>query len=433
MLFRRQRALLPEWVIPLCYALAALAAALTLPRFEARLLPESTAVISTSAALALFSSIASGMIALTGIVFSLAFVMVQFSAIAYSPRLVLWVSRDPVLWHATGIFTATFLYAIGIIPWVDRSGSGQVLFLSGWVLIALMLASVAAFLALIQRIGLLQVNRMLTFTGDHGRKVIERTYPPLDAAPATDHQAEELMHLPLNQVVIYWGEPRALQEIDTAALLRLASAIDAVVEVTACVGDTLIEGMTLLRVFGSNKVVTEAPWRKAFLVGAERTFAQDPKYALRLLVDIAIKALSPAVNDPTTAVQALDQIQDLLFRLGSHNLEIGAMRDKHGILRLVVPEPTWMDFLGLAFDEIRACGATSVQVMRRMKALIADLSLTLPAQRQPALEYQRARLDRSFPDEEAKRDASVEDRQGLGISSGRPTSPGPSGQALRSS
>ena len=62
---------------------------------------------------------------------------------------------------------------------------------------------------------------------------------------------------------------------------------------------------------------------KAIELGEERTFEQDPKYAIRLLVDIAIKALSPAINDPTTAVQALDQIEDLLLRLGQRHLEIG--------------------------------------------------------------------------------------------------------------
>jgi uncharacterized membrane protein len=76
-----------------------------------------------------------------------------------------------------------------------------------------------------------------------------------------------------------------------------------------------------------------------------------------LLVDIAIRALSPAINDPTTAVQALDQIEDPLVRLGQRNLEIGAYRDTAGELRLVVPFPAWEDLVRLAFDEICFCGA----------------------------------------------------------------------------
>ena len=84
-----------------------------------------------------------------------------------------------------------------------------------------------------------------------------------------------------------------------------------------------------------------------------------PKYAIQLVVDIAIKALSPAVNDPTTAVQALDQIEALLLRLGRRRLDIGAFCDRGGNLRLFLPFPAWEDFLRLAFEEIRAYGANS--------------------------------------------------------------------------
>src|SRR5271157_4802683 len=183
-MFRRRRPRLPDWAIPLCYIVPTVIAIFALPRFEHRFLPGFMAEMSAPAAMAIYTSVGSGMLALTGIVFALAFVMVQFSATAYSPRLVLWISRDPVIWHSIGVFNATFLYAIGAIAWVDRNGSGKVPFLSVWVIFALLLASVAMFVALIQRIGLLQINRMLTFTGDMGRGVIEATYPRLDTAVA---------------------------------------------------------------------------------------------------------------------------------------------------------------------------------------------------------------------------------------------------------
>jgi len=358
------------------------------------------------------------MLALTAIVFSLAFVMVQFSATAYSPRLVLWISRDPVIWHAIGVFTATFLYAIGAIAWVDRNGSGKVPFLSTWVIFALLLSSVAMFVALIQRIGLLQINRMLTFTGDLGRQIIEAMYPRLDTTVALA-QPEEFQKLPVTQTVIHSGRPQALQALDQRVLLTLGSESGGVVEVVSSVGDTLVEGTPLLRVMGGRQQIEEKAWKKAFEMGEERTFEQDPKYAIRLLVDIAIRALSPAINDPTTAVQALDQIQDLLLRLGSRRLEIDAVRDSEGTLRLVIPHPTWEDFLRLAFDEIRFCGATSIQVMRRMKALVSDLIHALPEERHEPLKHQQKRLDstiaRSFADPEEQLEAAVEDRQGLGV------------------
>ena len=144
-------------------------------------------------------------------------------------------------------------------------------------------------------------------------------------------------------------------------------------------------------------------------LGEERTFEQDPKYAIRLLVDIAIKALSPAINDPTTAVQALDQIEDLLVRMGRRHLEIGKYHDSNGKLRLVVPFPSWDDLLRLSFDEICACGATSVQVMRRMNALLADLARAVPRERRPTVQYWSGRLKatiaRSFVDDEERVEA----------------------------
>ena len=146
-------------------------------------------------------------------------------------------------------------------------------------------------------------------------------------------------------------------------------------------------------------------------------------------MDIAIKALSPAINDPTTAVQALDQIEDLILRLGHRHLEIGHFHDAEGQLRLIVPFPTWEDFLRLALDEIRFCGATSVQVMRRMMALIKGLRAVLPAERHEALSNWERRVQqmiaRTFADDEDKQDAAVADRQGLGLGEeNHPTGPG---------
>jgi uncharacterized membrane protein len=147
---------LSPWGIPALYAGAAIAAGLTFPRIESRIFPGLVAALSVSDATAIYSAIASGMIALTGIVFSLTFLMVQFSATAYSPRLVPWIARDPVISHALGTFTATFLYAIAALAGVDRSGSGKVPFVSLWLVVVFLLASVAMFISLVQRMVLLR-------------------------------------------------------------------------------------------------------------------------------------------------------------------------------------------------------------------------------------------------------------------------------------
>jgi uncharacterized membrane protein len=405
------------WVVPLSYMAGALVLGLTMPRFETRIFPGLFSPMSVSSAIAIYSAIASGMIALTGIVFSLTFVMAQFSATAYSPRLVLWLSRSPVIAHSLGVFSATFLYAISALAGVDRNGSGKVPITSVLLVVLLLVASVGMFVALIERIGLLQINRMLIFTGDRGREVIEAMYPlgqPAGAAIGL----EEYRALSPGRTLVYRGRPQSIQSVDVAALVRLARSCGGVIEMKSAIGDTVVEMTPLLQVWGVHHDPDEKALQDAIELGGERTFEQDPKYAIRLLVDIAIRALSPAVNDPTTAVQALDQIEDLLLRIGQRHLDMGEYRDAQGRLRLVLAMPSWEDLLLLAFDEIRAYGATSVQVMRRMKALVSDLGVALPEARQAPLRHWSQRIDRtiarSYQDEEEQNDASVEDRQGLG-------------------
>jgi uncharacterized membrane protein len=407
--------------VPLVYSIAAVVLGIGVPRLEARFFPDLVAPVGASAAMALLSSIASGMLPLTGLVFSLAFVMVQFSATAYSPRLVAWLAGSRMMAHSLGIFTATFLYALAALIWVDRGGSGKVPLLTVWFAILLLLVSVVFFVLLVEKLGMLQVSRVLAYAGDQGRAVIERDYALLrEGGPEAESAKPAEALPPVSQVLAHRGGPAVIQAFDRRGLVRLAEREGAVIAIAAAVGDTVSEGLPLLRLHGCTHAIPERRLRRLVHLGAERTFAQDPKYALRLLVDIAIKALSPAINDPTTAVQALDQIEDLLLRLSRRDLSAGRASDARGALRLVYPVPGWDDLLLLAFDEIRYCGANSIQVMRRMRALLKDLAAHVPPARRAALQRYLERVDtgihRAFDDAEDRKDALEEDRQGLGLS-----------------
>jgi uncharacterized membrane protein len=405
---------------PLLYAGGAVVLGIVLPRLEAAFLPHLTLPISVGSATALLAAIASGTLPLTGLVFSLAFVMVQFSATAYSPRLVAWFAGSAMMSHSLGVFTATFIYSLAALAWVDRGGTGTVPPLTVWFAIALLLVSVVVFVMLVEKLGMLQISRVLAYAGDQGRAVIARDYSPLAprAREAGAPPPEELTGE--GQVVVHRGGPAVIQAIDLPRMVALAEREGAVLALAWAVGDTLVDGMPLLRVHGGVRTIPERRLRSLVRLGPERTFEQDPKYALRILVDIAIKALSPAINDPTTAVQALDQVEDLLLRLGRADLAVGRMRDRGGSLRLVLPVPMWEDFLVLAFDEIRYCGANSIQVMRRMRALLQDLMEHVPPERRPALQRYQERVDngirRTFEDVDDRKDALEEDRQGLGLS-----------------
>jgi uncharacterized membrane protein len=420
--------------IPLLYAATALALGLVLPRLERRLLPDLTLGVDPGAAFAILTGIASGMMGLTAIVFSLAFVMVQFSATAYSPRLVLWLARSAVINHSIGLFTATFIYSLAAVAWINRGGSGLVPPITVWFAIALLLASVVLFVLLVERVGMLQVTRVLAFAGVEGRRVIDRMYrtPSRPGQIPGDGPVPfgktDVAALPLIQTLAHDGGPLVVQAVNTGALSELASRARGTIVMTVAVGDTVLEGMPILRVHGTGPALPEETLRDAVELGTERTFEQDPKYAIRLLVDVAIKALSPAINDPTTAVQALDQIEDLMLRLGRCELDVGRVCDAAGKLRFEMPVPTWDDLVVLALDEIRYCGATSIQVMRRMRALLQDLTQQVLPDRQAALTYYLVRVEkgirRDLQDADDQRDALEPDRQGLGLSRERPGAAG---------
>ena len=416
---------MPLWMIPMSYALASILGSFTLPRLEAALLPAWNAMVSIASAQSFLSTVASGMMALTGIVFSIAFVMVQFSAVAYSPRLVQWLGRDKVLFHSMGVFIATFTYSLATLAWIDRGGSGQVPFGSLWIVILLVIASMFLFALLVQRITALGITNILHFIGKRGRTVIRETFPHgADVAAVIDAAEEARGDLgAVTQTLHYQGKPRSIARFDIPVLVRQASQADAVIVLDSAVGDTLVEDTVILRVHGARAPLAERTMLKAVHLSDERTFEQDPKYPLRLLVDIAIKALSPAINDPTTAVQAIDQIEDLLRRMAKCRLDAGYARDGAGRLRLVFPMPTWQDYLSLSFDEIRFYGADSVQVMRRLRSALTGLldSVTSPS-RAAAVRNYLGHLDRmvegSRMDPDDKAMARREDRQGLGLSRG---------------
>lgn len=267
--FRLRHSNLNAWLIPLLYAFAALLLGFTVPRLANDLLPGLVSTISVNAAIGIYSAIASGMIALTAIVFSLTFMTVQFSATAYSPRLVFWIARDPVMSHSIGVFTATFLYALVSLAWVDRSGSGKVPLAGILLVTTLLIVSVIMFISLIQRVGMLQVNRMLIFTGDRGREVIESLYPPLSTPPPSS--SVELPHSPSLQTLAHHGKPRIIQALHIPVLIEIARRNGYVVELIASVGDHVMDGTPILRVLGA-AALSEDELRAAIELGGERTF-----------------------------------------------------------------------------------------------------------------------------------------------------------------
>ena len=168
---------------------------------------------------------------------------------------------------------------------------------------------------------------------------------------------------------------------DIRGILDLARRAQFVVELVPQVGDFVAKGDPLFRVYAEGRSRVRTPLRRMVAIGHERSPEQDPRFAFRIIVDIASKALSPAINDPTTAVLAIDQLQHLLGLVGRRHLDDERVRDQAGPIRLAVPHarvgrlrPTG----GHGNPPIRR---QSVQVNRRLSAMLSGLLRTLPAQR----------------------------------------------------
>jgi uncharacterized membrane protein len=229
------------------------------------------------------------------------------------------------------------------------------------------------------------------------------------------------------------GGAGAIQAIDKDGLLAIATRHDCLLVLPHAVGDIVPHGDVVLQAYGSTPPPAEC-LRGLFVIGEERTIEQDPAYALRILVDIAIRALSPAVNDPTTAVQVLGAIEDLLILMGESDLRgRGELHDREGNLRLVVATRRWEDLLALALTEIREYGATATQVTRRTRALLDRLEARVRPEHRAAVAAHAAALDaaleRSVLDPSARVFAGRADPQGIGGSSGWEDAESASGRA----
>jgi uncharacterized membrane protein len=279
--------------------------------------------------------------------------------------------------------------------------------------------SLGVFLYLIDHVGKsLRPSGAVRSVALLGREVIESVYPrrlaesqeaPRERASAIGGGPTRTIPSPREGVVLAF---------DLRGLLTLAQRADCVIEMVPQVGDFVAAGDPLFRIYQGGSSLPDSALCQSIAVGAERTPEQDPAFVFRILVDIASKGLSPAINDPTTAVLALDQIHHLLRNVGSRHLEDGTVRDPAGRLRLVYRTPDWEDFVQLAVTEIRQFGGESIQVARRLRAMLDNLIHTLPEARAVRLRQELNLLHRSaerfFPDPEDRALAEVSDFQGVG-------------------
>ncbi|MGC2341576.1 MAG: DUF2254 family protein, partial [Methyloceanibacter sp.] len=243
--------------------------------------------------------------------------------------------------------------------------------------------------------------------------------------PITDADAAPPQRRQVNapdRIVTHRGTSAIVLAINLEALIAEASRVDGMIEVVPRVGDFVAGGEPVFLLHGGGSAFDERKLRGSVAFGPERTIEQDSTFAFRVIVDIAIRALSKAINDPTTAVLAIDQLHRLLRNVGKRHLHDEQIMDDAGYLRVIFPTPNWDDFVQLACREIRLYGAENFQIARRLRAMLGNLTKTLPESRRPALRLELELLDRTieklYPLPEDLAVARIADTQGLGGSSG---------------
>jgi uncharacterized membrane protein len=271
----------------------------------------------------------------------------------------------------------------------------------------LVLVSIAVFIVYIDHIGQsIRAVNIIERIAIATKGTIERRYDIDD--PTLTHAANDVP--PGSPHTICAPQAGVVVGIDTQKLLRLVEGSASTVVVLRARGEFVPQDAPMLEVHGQD--VDDDALLDAIQLDRERSQQQDVAFGFRQLVDIAERALSTGVNDPTTALQATDQLHDLMRRLAVRELPSGRHAGEDGRLALVVPEAQFADFLFLAVDEIARWGSEADRIQRRLQAMLLDLLVAARPEYRPAIEEQLRRFDppRSpRPDAEGRGDLSATD------------------------
>lgn len=365
----------------LVYVTVAIALGVLIPRISVGV------SVPASRATEMLVAVGAGFVPFIGIVYSMLFLVVQFGSTTFTPRLNLF-RDDPIVWHGFSFFTAVIVFAFTAV-FAIGSGSETTLLVPIFLGIAI-LAAIALLRSLqTAAFNSIQLASILEQVSRRGREVIEGVHPEMLMASdpsrgLSDDRASPVIETPSDGRDVLWPRRSSVvQTVDVPRLVRVAEHEGARIHLCVVPGETIFDQSRVAVVVGGPNLA-DAEILKALRLGSERTFDQDPALALRLLVDIALRALSPAVNDPTTAVQALDAIADLLRLLVARDFGVEVVDGADRTPRVVLKLPSWEDYVSVSLDEIIDSGLKSVQVRRRLDRLLDDLvAVAPPPHREP--------------------------------------------------
>lgn len=403
------------WVLPALGGLAGVALAALDNRLEHSVQLPNAWQYSAGTASSALTAIVGATIGLLGFVVTISVLVVQLATGTLSPRFMRLWYRDWMQKVVLAAFSATFGFAYGLLRRIQPNSVPSIGVTVAGVAVAV---SVLLLLLYLDRFahGLRPVA-VAAQVAAAGREVIKAIEKNESRVAATGDQPV----VATGKLILTVQSHRSgsVQALHHRGLVTAAVRDDCLVIVTRSVGDFVPRGAVVFEVYGAAGAPSRRRLAAMLALGRERTIEQDPAFALRILVDIAIRALSPAVNDPTTASQVIDYIQDLIQTIGKADVRpLWQLRDAAGRIRVTIPGRAWTDYVTLAVAEIRQYGATSPQVCRRLRAMLEDLHQEVRADRRAPVAAEIAALaasvDRTFTDPAERAFAAGSDRQGIG-------------------
>ena len=323
-------------------------------------------------------------ISLVTVIYSLLFLVVQWVSGTFSMRLALF-RNDPIVWRA-------FAYAIGLFVFCFTAafaiGNDKTVSVIVPIVALILVVGALALMRVLQTrafVSMLLAPTLAAITG-RGREILLGLYRP--------DRGEGLPPVPwppLTRTVTWPHQPAVLQQLHVPPLVAAAAAADSVVVLRQTVGVTLLTGMPVADVHGAGP--GEQAVLQAAVTGTERSFDQDPLLAFRLVADIGLRALSSAINDPATAVEAIDSLEGLLSLLAARTVPAEQLADDGGVVRVVLRLPRWEDFARSCLDDLIAAGASSPMVLLRLRDLLTRLAETAPAAGTAAVATRAAWVD----------------------------------------
>jgi uncharacterized membrane protein len=406
------------WAIPLAGALLGVALGSADTIIEQSVHVPLDLQYSSTTASAVLAAIVGATAALTGFVVTVTTLVVQMATGTFSARYMRLWYRDRMLKILLAVLVGTLAFAFSLMRRVETNFVPNIgVSIAG----GLIVISLLVFLLFLDRyLHRLRPVAVAALVHEYFRRnfaaEVKRAETLEIFAGSLDTGGEDPV------LTVRSRRAGAIQAIDGESLVGWAREHDCLAVLAHGIGDFVPLEAVLINVYGTDiRVDRRAAERLADMValGDERTIEQDPAFAIRILVDIANRALSAAVNDPTTAVQVLDYLGESLRLIGTTELSVlrapEAGRPRRGV---VVPARSWEDYLALTVTEIREYGSGGVQIMRRLRAMLLELLDEVRAEYTPALREELARLDatvaRAFGDSVDFDRANVADTQGIG-------------------